>query len=155
MAQAEHSIEVDLPREDFYRLVTDFEAYPTFLSDVKAARVISHKGQAWEASFVARVVKDIDYTLRLVGKPPAGLSWSLVQSSVMTANDGYWKLDDLGSGRTRATYAVALTLSRFVPSSVTRMLVQARLPAMLQEWAVHARNAREAAPKGRGKARRP
>ena len=54
MAQAAHSIEVDLPVEAFYGLVTDFEAYPAFLSDVKSARVLARKGHTWEAAFVAR-----------------------------------------------------------------------------------------------------
>ncbi len=139
MPQASHSVEVDAPRALFYELVTDFEAYPSFLDDIKEAKVLARRKESWDVSFTAHVIVAIPYTLRLEGKPPGRLSWTLVESPLMSSNHGAWDLEDLGGGRTRATYGIDLQLTRLVPRAVTNALIQTRLPAMLAQWAERAR----------------
>lgn len=142
MPAATHTVEVDLPPGDFYELVTRFEEYPAFVSDVKEARVLAHRGKSWDVWFKASVIIDIEYTLRLTGKPGESLTWDLIESPIMSANTGGWTLVGLPGDRTRATYSVELALTRAVPGTVTRMLVQARLPSMLQDWVKRAREER-------------
>ena len=149
MPAASHSIEVDLPPRAFYDLVTSFEQYPDFVGDIREARVLAHKGKTWDVWFKARVITDIEYTLRLTGKPGESLTWTLLESPIMSANTGGWALAELPGGRTRATYSVELALTRAVPGTVTRMLVQARLPSMLQDWVKRSREIAAAKPKGR------
>lgn len=149
MAQASHSVDIDLPAREFYRLITGFEDYPSFLSDVREAKILTRGRQQWVAAFRVQVIRDIDYTLELSGKPGHSLTWTLVESSLMTSNDGSWSLEDLDGGRCRATYSVDLKLARLVPRTITNLLVQSRLPAMLAEWAAHARTVAGAKRSGR------
>jgi hypothetical protein len=41
-------------------------------------------------------------------EPPRRLAWTRVQSDDLDAMDGSWELEDLGDGRTRATYRLSV-----------------------------------------------
>lgn len=136
---ASDSIEIDLPVPRFFALITDFERYPELVSDIRESRLLARKGSTWDVWFKAHVITDVEYTLRLTGHGHDALTWVLLESPFMSANSGGWKLEELPGERTRATYSVELALNRVVPGPLLRMLVQARLPSMLQEWAKRAR----------------
>lgn len=154
MPGASHSVEIDLPVRGFYELITDFERYPELVSDIRESRVLVRKGSTWDVWFRAHVVTDVEYTLRLTGAAPRALTWVLIESPFMSANSGGWELEELAGDRTRATYSVELALNRAVPGPLLRMLVQARLPKMLDEWASRAREEASRAPTGRTPRRR-
>jgi ribosome-associated toxin RatA of RatAB toxin-antitoxin module len=45
--------------------------------------------------------------VRFTYEPPTRLSWQMIDGE-LDSMEGYWQLDDLGQGRTRATYGVAV-----------------------------------------------
>ena len=133
MKDIRDSVEIDVPVEDFYAVITDFESYPSFLNDVDSARLLSRRGEVYDVEFTVHIIRRLDYVLRLVGEPNSNLTWSFLSGQMFKKNDGSWTLEDLG-GRTRATYTVDVELNRFVPKAIGARLVQFRLPSMLQEW---------------------
>lgn len=112
-------------------VITDFSAYPSFLPEMEEATVLRYDGQVWIVRFALRVLRRLDYTLRLEARSPTVLRWSLVEGA-FKANNGGWDLTPLGEGdRTRADYHVDLDVGTFVPGSLMKTLVHSSLPATL------------------------
>lgn len=133
MAAAEQSIVIDVPREAFHAVIRDYAAYPEFLHDMKGAEIVRRDGHETDVRFTLHLVKRIEYTLRLTETPPEGLSWTLVDGA-FKRNDGGWTLEDLGDGRTRATYRVDVGVGVFVPGSIVNKLVGQTLPDTLRAF---------------------
>lgn len=135
MRSAVRSIDVNVPPERFYALITDFARYPEFVPNQAAARIQSTDGQRWRIEFVLSVARKLTYTLDLVGEPVSSLSWNLVHGDMMKGNDGGWTLEPLDNGtRTKATYRLAVELAGFVPRSVANALIEKTLPATLEAF---------------------
>jgi coenzyme Q-binding protein COQ10 len=133
MAAAEQSIVIDVPRDAFLAVITDYERYPEFLPDMKATRIVGRDGHAVDVVFTLHLVKRIEYTLRLVEDPPNGLSWTQV-SGDFQRNDGGWTLQDLDGTRTHATYRIDVAVGVLVPGSIVNRLVGQTLPDTLRAF---------------------
>ena len=138
MPSAVQTMEIAVPRASMYALITDFNNYASFLDDIKAAKIVRREGETYDVAFTAKVIRDIDYTLRLVGKPPESLTWHLIAGTLFKTSDGSWKLEALGPELTRATYSIDVKVSAFVPSAISNRLIQFTLPTMLAQWKKHA-----------------
>jgi len=134
MAGATRSVIINVTPEEFYSVVADFEAYPSFCNDVDAIRVTSRDGDSARVVFTIKVVKSIEYTLDLVGKPHTELKWTLHSSKWFKHNNGGWDIKDLGDGRIEAHYGVDVGLGVFVPKAITKRLVELTFPAMLNQF---------------------
>ena len=135
MAQkAQRSIEIDVTPKKMYEVVTDFESYPKFLSDVSRIIVISSGKDEWEVEFFVKIVKEISYTLKLWGTPGKSLEWKLIKG-FMKKNDGAWQLESLDKGkRTKATYIVDVEFGLLVPKRIVNTVMQANFPKMLEAF---------------------
>ncbi len=134
MPWAERSIEIDAPPESVWEVITDFESYPEFLSDMRSVRVASRSERGATVRFELDLIKRVRYTLAFEADPPRRLAWSLVRGDFMRRNEGSWELQELEGGRTRATYRIALALGAIVPSSITTRLAAERLPETLEAF---------------------
>ncbi len=134
MPAARQSIEVNVPPERLMALVTDFAAYPRFLPEMMESTVLRHEGDVWVVRFAVRVVRRLEYTLRLHKESPTRLRWTLVEGA-FKGNDGGWDLTPLADGkRTRADYHIDLEIGMFVPGSVLKTLIETSLPATLSAF---------------------
>jgi ribosome-associated toxin RatA of RatAB toxin-antitoxin module len=137
VAGAEHSIEIDVPPDAMYRVITDYERYPEFLPEMETVRVVRRDGETCDVHFTLNLVKRLTYTLRLVGRPGKGLDWSLVEGG-FKANNGGWTLEALPGGRTRASYRVHVEVGVFVPGAIANRLIGQTLPATLKNFKARA-----------------
>ena len=142
MPGAEKSIIVNTSPEVLYDVIADYEKYPEFLKDISAVRVIERSPQASVVEFTVNLIKKVDYTIRLTGERPRSVSWTLVKSSILKANNGGWTLEDLGGGRTKATYRLELQVSMFVPGRIADSLTGSTLPATLEAFKARAEQQR-------------
>lgn len=133
MAGAEQSIYVGVRPEALFSVITDYESYPQFLSDMEAAKVISREGPVVEVEFTLNLIKRIRYTLRLTEEPPNRVSWTLVDG-MFKRNDGSWKLAEQPDGRTKATYRIDVGVGVFLPGAIVHRLVGQTLPATLESF---------------------
>ena len=134
MAGATRAIEIDAPIEKCFEVITKYEDYPKFLSDMKAVTVTARNNGNVEASFTLKVVMEVQYKLRLTEKAPNEVSWVLAEGKMFKQNDGGWKLEALGPNKTRAEYRVEVDIRGFVPKSVATGLVETTLPKTLQAF---------------------
>lgn len=134
MAGATRSIEIEAPIQLVYDVIIDYERYPEFIADMEAVEVVRRDGDTVEASFQLNLIKRIHYTLELVGEPPHRVRWSLVTSKLFQTNDGGWELEEIGEGRTRATYSIDVGFGLAVPKAISNRLIGSSLPATLEAF---------------------
>jgi coenzyme Q-binding protein COQ10 len=134
MAGATKSIEINAPIEKVYAVITDYESYPEFLDEQSDAKVLSKNGNVAEVMFKLKVVKEIEYRLRIVETAPSSIQWTLIKGEMMKENNGGWKLEVIDANKTRCTYSIELGLGMLVPKSVATMLAETTLPKTLDAF---------------------
>lgn len=120
-------------REQFFNLITDFENYPEFLSEVKSCKVIESKGNKKLVEFQVSVIKTFTYRLWMTVKAPEKLSWELESGDVFKTSVGSWELKE-ANGQTQGKYSVDATFKIFVPGPVAKALVNVNLPNMMKAY---------------------
>ena len=142
MAGAEQSIVVNTSPEVLFKVITDYEKYPQFLSEVSAVRVLERSGSSATVEYELDLIKKVSYTIKLTENAPKSISWNLVKSSIMKSNDGGWTLEDLGGGKTKATYRLEVGVGMFVPQRIVDKLTGTTLPETLQAFKKRAESQR-------------
>ncbi len=133
MPGASRSILIDAPIETVFGIITDYEKYPEFLSEVKAVRVSERREGEAVVQYEVSILKTIRYTLKHKEEKPRRVSWSLVEGELMRENQGSWLLEPQGK-QTRATYSIEMTLGPLVPKAMVNALVDSSLPKMLESF---------------------
>lgn len=134
MAAANHTEVFNCSMNEFFKLVTDYEKYPEFLSEVKACKVVKHEGNQKLVDYKVSVVKPVSYQLRTTETEPSLVSWEFASGEVFKTMSGSWKLEDAGGGKTKATYSVEGTFKIFVPGPIANSLLSVNLPAMMASY---------------------
>jgi len=137
VSAAVQTIEIDAPVDRVYAVIVDYERYPEFLPEIERAEIVARDGDTVDVAFSLNLIKRLTYTLRLVGEPDRGVSWTLLDGMFQT-NDGGWNLEPLEGGRTRATYRIEVAVGVFVPGSITKRLVGSTLPTTLAAFKARA-----------------
>lgn len=139
MPSASRSVVAAVPPEHFFDTVTDFESYPDFIPETVAVEIVKKgkKGKDGaktdDVKFSIKVIKKIDYVLRLTSnEKELSVEWELVEGP-FKSNNGSWKIEGAGKGKTEATYTIDITMGFLVPQSITNMLVGSSLPKMLEQ----------------------
>ena len=128
-SRAERDIEVEATPEACTAAAADFADYPRWSSNVISVDVheTDDEGRGTLVEFFTDAkVKKVRYVLRYDwAAAPDGVSWTFVEGDVPDIS-GEYRFEDLGGGRTRVTYALALGGGRgriFVPGPVKKVLV--------------------------------
>lgn len=119
--------------EEFYKIISDYEHYPDFLSEVKKCKVLKTDGARKLVEFQVFMVKSFTYNLWLTESPTTEISWTLESGNLFKVSQGFWRLAD-EAGKTRATYSVEAQFKVFVPGPIARALVNVNLPNMMSSY---------------------
>ena len=122
------STDIDAPIEAVWAIVQDVESAPKWQRGIDATVVLTRDedGRATCCDTVTNMkVKVFAGRVEFEFAAPARLSW-VQQSGDLKAMHGSWQLEDLGDGRTRATYALhadpGVLLSRFIKGALEEKL---------------------------------
>jgi coenzyme Q-binding protein COQ10 len=138
-ARSKEVIEINVAREDFRKVLSDYEAYPEFLDELQQVKILSQTGETFRVQyFVSILGREISYTLDLTHVPPGRVQWTLVKGDFMKNNVGSWTLDELGDKRIRATYEIEMGFPMLVPGAVVSQLQKTGLPKMLAAFKARA-----------------
>lgn len=137
MAGAERNIEVAVSTERFFEVVTDYESYPEFLSQIENAEVLRRDDGTADVRFTLNLIKRLSYTLTLVENRPNEVTWSLKEGPFKRM-DGNWSIEALSADRTRATYRVDMAVKVFLPGSIVSRLTGKTLPSTLEAFKARA-----------------
>ncbi|KFE69328.1 type II toxin-antitoxin system RatA family toxin [Hyalangium minutum] len=134
MAGATRSIIINAPIEKVFDVITQYEKYGEFLSEVKEVKTSGRQGNEVNVHYKVDVVKTIKYTIRVKEERPTRMSWTFVDGEFMKDNKGSWVLEPAGEGKTKGTYTVEMALGALVPKAVVNALVDTSLPKMLEAF---------------------
>ena len=101
------STEIDAPIEAVWAIVQDVESAPAWQRGIDSMQALERdgEGRATRCDTVTDMkVKVFDARLSFDYEPPARLSW-VQERGDLKSMTGSWQLEDLGDGRTRATYS--------------------------------------------------
>jgi hypothetical protein len=108
--------EIEAPLQDVWALVEDVERAPEWQGGLKELWPLERddEGRATVCeSETDGKVRTIKSTVRFAYDPPTTLNWTQEQGELKSV-EGSWVLEDLGQGRTRATYALEVDLGRML-----------------------------------------
>lgn len=133
MAEAKTTELFNCSQDDFFKIISDYEKYPEFLSEVKDCRIIKSEGARHLVEYTVSVVKEFSYRLWMTQEPPNRISWVFESGDLFKLSNGYWDLQE-EAGKTRATYAVDAKFNLFVPGPIAKALVSVNLPNMMSSY---------------------
>lgn len=102
------STEIDAPLDRVWAEVEDVLSAPEWQGGLVAVSPLERDGEGRPTLVESESdlkVRRIKTQVRFSYEPPTRLSWTQVKGDLKSV-DGSWTLEDLGDGRTRATYAV-------------------------------------------------
>ena len=106
--KGDRSVEIDAPIERCYEIAADIENAPEWQGSLKDVEVLERDGErrplVVETESDAKV-KTVRAQLRFSYTPPTGIRWVQEKGDTKSLT-GSWSFEDLGGGRTRATYAL-------------------------------------------------
>jgi len=112
----ERSVEIAAPIERCFEIAADIENAPEWQGSLKDVEILRRddegRAELVETESDAKV-KTVKARLRFSYEEPTGIRW--VQEKGDTKSlEGWWTLEDLGNGRTRATYALVVDPGRML-----------------------------------------
>jgi ribosome-associated toxin RatA of RatAB toxin-antitoxin module len=130
------SADVDAPLADVWAVVEDVASAPEWQGGLVAVSALEHDDEGRPTLVETEndiKVRHVKTQVRFRYDAPTVLSWTQVKGD-MKSVEGSWTLEDLGDGRTRATYALDSDPGRLlgavirgpVESAIRSMLVNAR-----------------------------
>jgi ribosome-associated toxin RatA of RatAB toxin-antitoxin module len=141
--RTESSIIIDAAPAAVLEVIADFEKYPDWTGAVKKVTVLDRlpDGRGSRVKFVldAGAIRDtytLDYVWDVTEAGTGVLSWSLVESTVLKAMDGMYRLTASGTG-TEVAYALAVDLRIPMLGMLRRKAEKAIIDTALNELKKH------------------
>jgi uncharacterized membrane protein len=106
--RAERSVEIEAPLERCFEIVSDLESTPDWQDSMISIEVLERDSE--RRPTLCEIVSDakirqVTSELRFAHHPPDSMTWEQEKGDMKWLN-GSWTLEDLGEGRTRATYSL-------------------------------------------------
>jgi uncharacterized membrane protein len=116
MITGDRSVEIDAPIGRCFDIAADIEGAPKWQGSLKDVEVLSKdaegRPEVVETESDAKV-KTVKTRLRFSYDKPSRIEWVQEKGDVKSLR-GWWDLEDLGEGRTRATYALEVDPGRML-----------------------------------------
>ena len=108
MITGDRTVEIDAPIQRCFDIAADIEHAPEWQGSLKDVEVLERDGDRRAALVETESdakVKTVRSVLRFSYDEPSGIRWEQEKGDTKSLV-GWWTLEDLGDGRTRATYAL-------------------------------------------------
>jgi uncharacterized membrane protein len=127
----ERSVEIDAPIQRVFDIAADIENSPAWQGSLKDVEVLERDADG-RPSVVDTVsdakVKTVKTKLSFTYESPTSIRWRQEKGDVKSL-DGWWKLEDLGGDRTRATYALEVD-----PGRMLGMLIRGPVEGQVRDF---------------------
>jgi coenzyme Q-binding protein COQ10 len=134
MASVEKTEVYDVAIDKLYAAIVDYAQYPKFVAGVDDVEVHSANETTAKVTYKLNLIKTFTYTLNHKHTKPTLVEWSLDSGDFFKKNNGYWKLKDLGNGKTEVTYGLDMDLKIFAPQMILNKLASNNLPATMKAF---------------------
>jgi len=130
------SAEIDAPIEEVWAVVEDVLTAPEWQGGLVSMSALERDGEG-RATLVETEndikVRHVKTEVRFRYAPPARLGWTQEKGDLKSV-EGAWELEDLGEGRTRATYTLDSD-----PGRIIGMLIRGPVESVIRSMLVNAR----------------
>jgi uncharacterized membrane protein len=129
--RAERTVEIEAPLARCYEIVADLESTPGWQESMISIDVLERdaEGRPTLCEIVSDAkVRNVTSQYRFAHHPPDGMTWEQETGDMKWLN-GSWKLEDLGGGRTRATYSLETD-----PGRILGLLLRGPVEGKVKEW---------------------
>jgi coenzyme Q-binding protein COQ10 len=119
------SVEIEAPIAAVYEVAADVEGSPRWQPEIKVAECIERDGDGNQALVHMETdakVRRLGSEMRFSYEQPARIAWTQEDGDLKSV-EGSWELEDLGDGRTRATYSLEVDLGRVLGMVIRGPLV--------------------------------
>jgi uncharacterized membrane protein len=106
--EGDKSVEIDAPIERCFEIAADIENAPEWQGSLRDVEVLEYDDDGRPSLVDTESdakVKRVKARLRFTYDEPTGIRWEQEKGDTKSL-EGSWKLEDLGDGRTRATYGL-------------------------------------------------
>jgi uncharacterized membrane protein len=130
------SAEIDAPIAEVYAVCADQGTAPEWQDGLQELRILERDGQG--RALIGETVNDakvrqVRSRVRFSYDEPRLVAWTQVDGDPKSV-DGAWELEDLGGGRTRATYRLEVD-----PGRILGMLIRGPIEGRLRQIMVEGR----------------
>jgi ribosome-associated toxin RatA of RatAB toxin-antitoxin module len=108
------STEIEAPIAAVYAVAADVEGSPRWQPEIKLAECVERDGEGDQVLVRMETdakVRTLGSTIRFDYTEPTRIGWAQEDGDLKSV-EGSWELEDLGEGRTRATYRLEVDLGR-------------------------------------------
>jgi hypothetical protein len=119
------STEIEAPIAEVFAVAADVEGSPRWQPEIKRAECLERDGDGNQVLVHTETdakVRTLGATLRFSYDEPGSIRWTQERGDLKSI-EGSWALEDLGGGRTRATYAMSVDLGRMLGMVIRGPLV--------------------------------
>jgi hypothetical protein len=117
--------EIEAPIDRVFEVAADVEGSPRWQPEIKRAECLERDGDGRQVLVRTETdakVRTLGATLRFSYDEPGGLSW-VQEEGDLKSIEGSWRFEELGEGRTRATYEMTVDLGRMLGMVIRGPLV--------------------------------
>jgi uncharacterized membrane protein len=128
--EASWSVEIAAPRERCYEIAADIEGAPEWQGTLERVEVVKRdrEGRAVVVDTTSDAsVKKVRSRLRFSYQPPGGITWEQEEGEAKWLM-GSWEFEEVGEGRTRATYGL-----RSDPGRILSLLLRGPVEGKVKE----------------------
>lgn len=138
-ARAIEKMVVNVPRDRFFEIITDFEKLPEFIPELDKVELVRTSGETRTVTYSIMLLgRAISYTLELTNQPPGQVTWKLLKGDFMKQNSGRWQLEEIDANTTAVTYELEMAFPMLVPSAVVSKLQENSLPKLMAQYKARA-----------------
>ncbi|MBT4762425.1 MAG: polyketide cyclase [Bdellovibrionaceae bacterium] len=134
MASAETTEVFNCTKDEFFKIISDYEKYPEFLAEVKECSVVETDGDKKLVKYSVSVIKSFSYQLWMKEEGTDKISWVFDSGDIFKLSNGSWELKEVDGGKVQAHYKVEAKFKGFVPSPIAKGLVSVNLPNMISSY---------------------
>ncbi len=134
MAEANTTEIFNCSREEFFKIVSDYEKYPQFLPEVKAVKITKTTPTLKEMEYSVSMIKTFSYRLKVTEKINEEVVFEFIGGDVFKSMRGEWKLKDKGKNQVEVDYKVEASFGLLVPGPMAKTLVSVNLPIMMANF---------------------
>jgi ribosome-associated toxin RatA of RatAB toxin-antitoxin module len=131
MASATTNATFNCTADEFFKLISDYEKYPEFLTEVKDVKILKTSGPTKEMEYSVSLIKTFKYKLKVEEKAPTEIQFHFISGDVFKTMKGSWKIKPVGN-KCNVDYSVEASFGMLIPDSVAKPLVSANLPMMIE-----------------------
>jgi ribosome-associated toxin RatA of RatAB toxin-antitoxin module len=134
---ASERIRVEASADRCFDVASDFESYPEWARDVRAAKVLETdgEGRGTKVEFRAAALgKSIRYVLAYdFAEAPDAFSWTFVEGDMLRRLDGTYRFEAEDAGSTRVHYDLTVELAVPMPGIIKRRAAGLIMGSALKE----------------------